>query len=253
MTGISEAPATSEELPPVPGGKWRLAALVAGILAVALAARYFGLGELLGDLRTGLRQWGYLGPLVFILIYVAASVAAIPGSTVTIAGGALFGWAWGIVLVSVGSTLGACLSFLIARYVARQAVQNWLAGNDTFRKLDRLTAEQGAVVVAFTRLVPLFPFNLLNYGFGLTAVPFWTYAFWSWLCLLPGIALYVTGADALSRGITEGRVPWELAAGMLGLASLLLILALAVRRRLRLPRPGDRTETSPAERTDTAD
>ena len=115
----------------------------------------------------------------------------------TAAAGALFGSFWGVVYVNIAATIGAALAFLVARYWARRAVVNWLQGNARFQKLDALTSKHGAVIVAVTRLVPLFPFNLLNYGFGLTRVGFWTYLFWSWLCMLPGTVLYVVGTDAV--------------------------------------------------------
>ena len=85
----------------------------------------------------------------------------------------------------------------------------------------------GAIIVAITRLVPLFPFNLLNYGFGLTRVPFWTYVGWSWLCMLPGTILYVLGADALTQGLTRGEIPWPL---VVAFAAIAVILTLLVRR-----------------------
>jgi uncharacterized membrane protein YdjX (TVP38/TMEM64 family) len=87
-------------------------------------------------------------------------------------------------------------------------VGRWLSGNEKFRRLDRMTEQHGAIIVAVTRLVPLFPFNLLNYGFGLTRVPFWTYLFWSWLCMLPGTVVYLVGTDALIRAVTTGEIPW---------------------------------------------
>ena len=77
--------------------------------------------------------------------------------------------------------------------VARDAVANWLSRSEKFQRLDKLTAEHGAIMVALTRLVPIFPFNLLNYGFGLTRVPFWTYVFWSWLCMLPATVVATCG------------------------------------------------------------
>jgi uncharacterized membrane protein YdjX (TVP38/TMEM64 family) len=79
-----------------------------------------------------------------------------------------------------------------------------------------MTERHGAIIVAITRLVPIFPFNLLNYGFGLTRVRFGTYLLWSFLCMLPGIALYVVGADALTRGLAEGGSVGQLLAALLG-------------------------------------
>jgi uncharacterized membrane protein YdjX (TVP38/TMEM64 family) len=85
------------------------------------------------------------------------------------------------------------------------AVVNWLSRSDKFQKLDRLTEDHGAIIVALTRLVPISPFNLLNYGFGLTKVPFWTYVFWSWVCTLPGTILHVVGADAVTEAFAAGQ------------------------------------------------
>jgi pyruvate/2-oxoglutarate dehydrogenase complex dihydrolipoamide dehydrogenase (E3) component/uncharacterized membrane protein YdjX (TVP38/TMEM64 family) len=217
-----------------PGGWWRPVLLLAVVIAILVLARVFGVGERLAALRDWIGTLGPWGPLVFVLIYVAAVVAALPGSAITIAGGALFGSVLGVILVSLGSTLGAGLAFLISRYFARDAVVRWLGNNEKFQRLDRLTEEHGAIMVALTRLVPLFPFNLLNYGFGLTRVPFWTYVFWSWLCMLPGTALYVVGADAFTRGLAQGRVPWGLIGALAAVALILIFLVRSARRKLQL-------------------
>ena len=144
-----------------------------------------------------------------------------------------------MVLVSIGSTAGAGLAFLIARYVARESVVRRLSGNETFQKLDRMTREHGAMIVAITRLVPIFPFNLLNYAFGLTAVPFKTYLFWSWLCMLPATVLYVVGVDAVISGISEGRVPWPLIAVAAAAALILAVLVRVAKRRLEEGKKGE--------------
>jgi uncharacterized membrane protein YdjX (TVP38/TMEM64 family) len=133
--------------------------------------------------------------------------------------------------VSIGSTLGASLAFLTARYLARDAVGRWLSGNEKFQRLDRLTEKHGAVIVAVTRLVPLFPFNLLNYGFGLTRVSFWTYLFWSWLCMLPGTIVYLVGTDAVIRAATTGEVPWIIVGVFVAaLAAVILAVRFAKKR-----------------------
>ena len=134
---------------------------------------------------------------------------------------------WGVVYVSIASTAGASACFLIARFFARGAVSRWLAGKEKFQRLDRLSETHGAAIVAVTRLVPLFPFNLLNYGFGLTRVRFGTYVFFSWLCMLPGTILYVVGADAVVRTVREGRVPWVL----VGVVALVVVVLVKVVRR----------------------
>jgi uncharacterized membrane protein YdjX (TVP38/TMEM64 family) len=212
---------------------WRSVVIVVLILCVIVTLRYLGIGEKLGDLRQWIQEFGSLAPLVYVLIYIIAVVAALPGAAITIVGGALFGSVTGVILVSIGSTIGASLAFIIARYVARNAIVRRLSTNETFQKLDRMTEEHGAIIVAITRLVPIFPFNLLNFGFGLTRVPFWTYVFWSWLCMIPGTILYVVGTDALVSGVSQGKVPWPLVAAMVAAGIVLFLLVKFARRRLR--------------------
>jgi uncharacterized membrane protein YdjX (TVP38/TMEM64 family) len=214
-------------------GLWRPIALIAVIVAMLVAARVFGIGEYIGALRDWIQSLGSLGPVVFVLLYAVAVVAALPGSALTVAAGALFGSVQGVIVVSIASTLGASLSFLVGRYFAREAVASWLSDKEKFQKLDQLTEQQGAIIVAITRLVPIFPFNLLNYGFGLTRVPFWTYVFWSWLCMLPGTVLYVVGADVVTKAVVQGEVPWPLVAALVATAAILTVIVRQARRRLQ--------------------
>ena len=216
------------------GGKWRPILLLIVLIAILVLAKVFNLGEKLGALRDWLVTLGPWGPLVFILIYIVAVVAALPGAAITIAAGALFGSVLGVILVNIGATIGASLAFLIGRYFARQAVVNWLSKSDKFQKLDKLTEEHGDIMVALTRLVPIFPFNLLNYGFGLTKVPFWTYVFYTWLCTLPGTILFVVGADAVAKALREGRIPWPLVGTFLVALVFLTLLVRSARRKLQM-------------------
>jgi pyruvate/2-oxoglutarate dehydrogenase complex dihydrolipoamide dehydrogenase (E3) component/uncharacterized membrane protein YdjX (TVP38/TMEM64 family) len=216
------------------GGKWRPVLLLAVLVAVLVLAKVFNVGEKLGTLRDWLITLGPWGPVVFLLIYIVAVVAALPGAAITIAAGALFGSVLGIILVNIGATIGASLAFLIGRYFAREAVVNWLSKSAKFQKLDRLTEEHGDIMVALTRLVPIFPFNLLNYGFGLTKVPFGTYVFYTWLCTLPGTILYVVGADAVSQALREGRIPWSLVGAFLVALVFLTLLVRSARRKLQM-------------------
>lgn len=203
--------------------------LLLAVAALVVASRALGLGDRLAELRDWIRELGWLGPIVFVLLYALAATLAVPASLLTVAAGALFGSLVGVVVVIFGATLGASAAFAVARWFARDAVVRWLGESERFRRLDALTERHGAIVVAITRLVPLFPFNLLNYGFGLTRVRFGTYVLWSFLCMLPGTALYVVGADALTRGLAEGRVPWLL----LGLFAATLALLVGVVARAR--------------------
>jgi uncharacterized membrane protein YdjX (TVP38/TMEM64 family) len=221
---------------------WRPVALVAAVVALLALAKVFGLGERLGDLRNWIQELGPWGPVVFLLLYAGAVVAAIPGAALTVAAGALFGSVLGVIVVIHAATLGASLAFLIARYFARDAIARRLSGSATFQRLDHLTEEHGTVIVALTRLVPLFPFNLLNYGFGLTRVPFSTYVFWSYLCMLPGTILYVVGADALTEGLAQGRIPWPLVGVLVAITLILALLVRYARRTLKARELSAKTE-----------
>lgn len=221
------------EVPPRGARGWARPLLFAtGLAALAIAASVFGLGERLAELRGFIEGLGPFGPVVFALIYAAATVAAVPASLLTLAAGAMFGSVVGIATVAAGATLGAAAAFAIARWLARDAVAGWLAKSQKFAELDAMTERHGAIIVAITRLLPIFPFNLLNYGFGLTRVRFGTYLFWSALCMLPGTVLYVVGADAVTRGLAEGRVPWGLVAVIALAVGALVLLVRRARRTL---------------------
>jgi len=223
-------------------GLWKPILLITVIIGALILARVLGLGQRMGDLRNWIETLGILGPVVFVFIYVGAVIAGIPGSAITIAAGALFGSVVGVILVSIAATVGASLAFLIARYFARDSIARWLSTKEKFSKLDRLTERHGAMIVAITRLIPIFPFNLLNYGFGLTRVRFWTFVFWSWLCMLPGTALYVVGTDAITSGISQGQVPWALIGVVLGILILLVVLTRFARRKLKEDETGTQIE-----------
>lgn len=211
---------------------WRPIALMGVVATIIVLSYVLGIGEKLGALREWIQSLGALGPVVFVLIYMGAVVAALPGSAITIVAGAIFGSVVGVIVVSIASTLGASLAFLIGRYFARDATAQWLSKREKFKRLDDLTERHGAIIVALVRIVPLFPFNFVNYGFGLTSVRFWTYALWSWLCMLPGTILYVVGADAIMQAIIQKRAPWTLIGVMIGVGILLVVLVKIVRGRL---------------------
>jgi uncharacterized membrane protein YdjX (TVP38/TMEM64 family) len=163
------------------------------IAAAVVAALVLGGRSLAGPLQRfaawvqGLGVWG---PVVFILGYAVATVAFAPGAVLTLAAGALFGLVYGTLYTLVGATLGASLAFLVARYVARGAIERRMAGNPRFQAIDRAVGRQGFKIVALLRLSPVFPFNLLNYALGLTRVRFLDYLAAS-VAMLPGTLLYV--------------------------------------------------------------
>ena len=198
-----------------PNDWWKPVVLISGIVTLFLVMNLYGFGQDIEKLQHWIQSLGVWGPVVFFFIYLGSVIATIPGTIFGVIAGGLFGSFIGVILISISSTVGASLCFLIARYFARDTVARWLLKNKTMKRLDELTEEQGMMIVGVTRLIPLFPFTLLNYGFGLTKVPFKTYVFWSWLCMLPGTIIVVVGTDALTQGLTQRRIPWELLAVIL--------------------------------------
>jgi uncharacterized membrane protein YdjX (TVP38/TMEM64 family) len=157
-------------------------------------------GQYIPQFAAWVEGLGLWGPIVFILGYAVATVAFIPGSLLTLAAGAIFGLVRGTVYTFLGATLGASAAFLVARYVARSAIERKIAGNPKFAAIDRAVGQEGFKIVALLRLSPVFPFNLLNYSLGLTKVRFLDY-FLASIAMLPGTLLYVyygTAAGSLA-------------------------------------------------------
>ncbi|PKL76297.1 MAG: hypothetical protein CVV27_10970 [Candidatus Melainabacteria bacterium HGW-Melainabacteria-1] len=203
-----------------------------GILLLLGLLRLFEPDSQLAGLQDWISALGPWAPFAFVLIYLFASIAALPGSVLSILAGVLFGSLWGVIWVSLASTLSAGVCFLLARYFARGLVESRLRQRPLFRKLDALTAQNGVLVVAIARLAPVFPYALVNYGFGLTRVPFWSYLLTSWICMLPGTVVYVIGADAFKQMLAGGSVPWELVGLTLAMLPLLYLLGRFASRSL---------------------
>jgi uncharacterized membrane protein YdjX (TVP38/TMEM64 family)/rhodanese-related sulfurtransferase len=142
---------------------------------------------------------GFWAPLAYVAVYAVGTVVFAPGALFALAGGAMFGPVFGTFLNLAGATIGASIAFLIARYVAGEWVKR-KAGGKLKRLLDGVESE-GWRFVAFVRLVPLFPFNLSNYAFGLTRIPFAAYVVTSFVTMAPGALAYTwlgyAGREAL--------------------------------------------------------
>ena len=195
-----------------------LALLVAAVIGVHLtgAAEYLQQDKL----RELIASYGALAPAIYILIYALAPVLFLPGLPITIVGGILFGPFWGVVYTITGATIGASLAFLVARYLARDWVAAKLAG-PKWEKLDHEVAQHGWKVVAFTRLIPAFPFNLLNYAFGVTKVPFAHYVAATFFCMLPACIAFIVFSSSL-LGLIKGKVS---STALLGI-SLIVVVSL---------------------------
>ena len=137
-----------------------------------------------------IRSFGALGPIVYVLGYVIAIVAGVPGSLLTLAAGAIFGLWAGTLWSLIGATLGASAAFLVARYIARGRVEKRVAREPRFAAIDRAIASDGRRIVFLLRLSPAVPFTLLNYLLGLTNVRFADFLVGS-VGMLPGTLFYV--------------------------------------------------------------
>jgi uncharacterized membrane protein YdjX (TVP38/TMEM64 family)/rhodanese-related sulfurtransferase/sulfur relay (sulfurtransferase) complex TusBCD TusD component (DsrE family) len=199
----------------------RLALLVALVVAIVLAYVYRDWLNV-AALESWVKSAGALGPVLYMALYAIATVLFLPGSVITLAGGALFGPVWGTLYSLTGATVGATVAFLIARYLASDWVHR-KAGGWT-KQLIEGVEQEGWRFIAFVRLVPLFPFNLLNYALGLTRIGLVAYVVGSYVFMFPGALAYTylgyAGREAVAGG--EGLIQKGLLAlALLGLVAFL--------------------------------
>jgi uncharacterized membrane protein YdjX (TVP38/TMEM64 family) len=133
---------------------------------------------------------GAIGAIAFIGLYIIATIAFLPAFILTLGAGVLFGVGWGSIYVFVGATLGSIAAFLVGRYLVRDWVVQKIASNDKFSAIDRAVGKEGLKIVILTRLSPIFPFNLLNYAFGVTGVSLRDYIIGS-IGMMPGTLMFV--------------------------------------------------------------
>jgi uncharacterized membrane protein YdjX (TVP38/TMEM64 family) len=165
--------------------------LVTCLITIAIAAaKYFQLQQLIYAALAWIKTLGYLAPIAFIGIYNLATILLIPGSLLTLGGGFIFGAVWGSVYVLIAATVGATFAFLIGRYLSRDWVRQQLDKYPKFKAIEAAVSKEGLKVVLLTRLSPIFPFNLLNYAFGVTGVSLKDYVLGS-IGMIPGTLLYV--------------------------------------------------------------
>jgi uncharacterized membrane protein YdjX (TVP38/TMEM64 family) len=187
------------------------------------AAWRLGLFEMLTvDNIDRLNAWfdglGWWAPAAFVLLWIAASVLFLPGLAITIVGGLVFGAVWGAVWTTVGANLGAVAAFLVGRYAARGMVENMVEKNQALKKIDEGVRRQGWRMLMVTRLVPVFPFNVQNYVYGLTDIPLRTYVLVTLPCMLPATIAYNFAAGSVRTG-DFGKTLWYL-----GVAAVFFVL-----------------------------
>jgi len=202
-------------------------ALVVGTLLFLPVRQWFM------DFELYVKSLGAVGPLVVVVIYVLATVFFVPGSAITVGAGTLFGLKTGFLVVLVGANLGALCSFLLARSFLRQKVASWAAAHPRFRSLDQAIGKHGFKMIFLTRLSPVFPFVLLNYLLGLTAVRAGAYVLANLIGMLPGTFLFVyigaTARDALAAQADPSGDFYQQLFKYVGLAATVAVVVLVTR------------------------
>lgn len=193
--------------------------LAVGMVLVWLYARYVPGPRTLAVQIMALGRWQ---AVVFILAHVVATALAVPGTVLVVAGGVLFGVVWGTVWSVIGATLGAIAAFVMARYCLRQRCRRWFKHREALHRLDQHLQHQDFWYVLAVRFAPISPFNLINFGFGLTSVRLRAYAAGTLLGIIPGTAAYTWVGAAGLNAFTNGEwLPLVLA--LLALTGLSLI------------------------------
>jgi len=216
-------------------GPWRennvgkLVGIGLALVTVVVVARLAGLSEYvslegLGRLRGWIDGFGAAAPLVFIAVYAVATVAFLPGTPLSLLAGLVFGPVFGALWAVIGATIGATLAFLVGRYAARGLVEGWTANNESVKKLDEGVERQGWRMLLITRLVPVFPFNLQNYAYGVTKIGLGTYVLLTAVCIIPGTAVFTFAGGSLAsaqQDLTKTFVYLGIAAVFFVLVSLI--------------------------------
>ena len=204
------SPDKERSQPDTTNGPWfKIAAAIvlgAGIIAVIAGPTE----QWLRQLFEWIEALGFVGGLIFVVVYVMATILFVPGLILTVGAGFLFGLLWGTVVVSIASTIGALAAFILGRHIARDSIRHRVRNLPRFDAVYRAIGKEDFKIVFLTRLVPIFPFNLLNYAYGLTDVDWKRYTLASWIGMLPGTVAHVyvgAAAQNLTRALSADSPP----------------------------------------------
>lgn len=169
----------------------RIALFLIALVALYGAFHLLPVQSYLTDFLSWTERLGWLGALALVVTYVVTTVALVPGSILTLGAGYTYGVGWGFAIISAASTLAAAVAFLLGRFVARDTVKQKLQAYPKFRAVDRALEDESFKVVFLLRLVPVMPYNFLNYALSVSGVTFWRYVVASWLGMMPGTLMYI--------------------------------------------------------------
>lgn len=176
------------------------------LLLVIFMAYQFGLVDFLTDisgLRAYLEGLGWWGYVIFILLSVIVAVFLLPGQFLAIVGGLAYGGFLGGLLTIIGASLGASISFIIGKYVAREYILSRFGSDPTFQKIERGVKENGISFLVFTRLVPVFPFAIQSYAYAMTPMSVKKFSLISFLTMMPASFIYAFMASEIaSKGVS---------------------------------------------------
>jgi uncharacterized membrane protein YdjX (TVP38/TMEM64 family) len=207
----------------------RLLLFAAIAVALLVAFRYLPLREWLASFQQYVRGAGASGYVIYALVYALCCVFLVPGSILTLGAGAIFGVARGSLVVITGATLGAVISFLLARTVLRSRVRALTANHTRFAALDRAIAREGGKIVFLVRLSPIFPFTYMNYAFGLTGVTPLAYSLATLTGIIPGTVAFVYLGYAAAGAATGESSSVKLTLQIIGAISALLVTIFVAR------------------------
>lgn len=181
--------------------------IIIAVLGAALYGIYAsGLVDILQDFdkfKELIEEAGSLGYIIYIAIFVIAAIFSLPASIITITGGVVFGPILGALLALVGATIGAIAAFLVSRYIARGFIVDKFGNNAIFKKIESGVEKNGKDFLILTRLVPVFPYNIQNYAYGVTNIKLATYSIITLITMAPGAFIYAYMAgDIAENGIT---------------------------------------------------
>ncbi len=186
---------------------WKPALMLTVVALLLLAGRLFGVGDYLMNFKSWILNLGPWGYFIFSLSFVLLTVTIVPVSVLTFLSGVFFGTIHGIIISNICATATAAISFFIARYIAHAETARIVEKKPRLKKLYLLSRRHEVMAVVLIRFIPLFPFNLINYGFGISPVSFRTFIFWTWLCMLPGTIIFVAGGEVIIEAIFYGNLP----------------------------------------------
>jgi len=202
----------------------KLAVFVCVVLVVAAVFKWTSVGAYFtrDSIETTLNDMGPWAPLGFVLIYAVSTVLGVPGTILTIIGGVVFGAYVGTALIVIGATIGASGAFFVARFLARDFITEMFGKARWFGKLDKGVEDQGLYFILFIRLVPIFPFNGINFASGLTRIKFRDYFIATAIGIIPASFVFANAAAKAAMAASGGTIGFGfyLSFALLGILAL---------------------------------